>query len=91
MEKILSKKSKKTIKRIEIIQADIKAHKKNIKLLHLYARGYVAPKRDEYAPRVVKYSCIPKSEKRYRWTVQNLSIQIALLEQELETLIEYGV
>jgi hypothetical protein len=90
MIKALSKKSKKTIERIETINADIKSHKKNIRLLNSYARGYVVSKRAEYAPRLIKYSCIPKCEKRYRWTLQNITTQISLLEQELATLIEYG-
>jgi hypothetical protein len=90
MGKILSKRSQKTINRIEIISEEIRLHKKNIKLLNLYARGYMVPKRGKYAPRYVKYRCIPKSEKRYLWTLQNISTQISLLEQELATLIEYG-
>jgi hypothetical protein len=91
MSQLLIEKQQKTKERIEKIEADIKAHRKNIKSLNRYASGKIAGKKGEPAQRVVKFSCIAHSEKRYHWTLNNLKTQITLLEQELAILIEYGV
>jgi hypothetical protein len=71
--------------RIQAINGDIKSHRKNIKLLHIYARKAKEIKIPPYIPRIVKYSCIPRSEKRFQWTLHNIKKQIELLERELET------
>jgi hypothetical protein len=91
MSKLLIEKQQKTKNRIEKIKANLKSHKKNIKSLNLYVTGQVKPKKGEPDQRIVKFSCIPKCKKRFHWTLQNLTTQITLLEQELAILIEYGV
>jgi hypothetical protein len=82
--------SQKTLNRIETIRAEINAHKDNIKLLNEWANKYSQHKYC-YSPRSIRYTCIPRSEIRYRWTLNNLLKQVSLLERELDVLIEYGI
>jgi len=86
----LNNKSQKTRERIEIIQAEITAHRDNIDLLNEFSKGRKLVAENPYAPRVVKYNCMPRSEKNYQWSLQNIATQIQLLERELAVLIEYG-
>jgi hypothetical protein len=86
----LENKSEKTRSRVEIIQADIKCYRESIELLHAYAEGRMIAQGFNYAPRIVKYSYLPHCQKRYLSTVKNLQDQVALLERELDVLIEYG-
>lgn len=91
MEINLYNKSQKTRERIEVIQADIAAHRDNIELLNEYAKGRRFAAMNPFAPRIVKYGCIPKSDKNYQMTLRNITTQVLLLERELAVLLEYGV
>ena len=81
--------SQKIVGRMQIIDAEIEAHQKNIKLLinTINYKNFI--EKTPFAPRIIKYSCIPISEKRCLWTLQNLRYQVKILETELETLIKY--
>jgi hypothetical protein len=83
--------SQEIYERIEYIKNNIQSHKRNIKLLHYFSRRVIQIKANPYVPRIVKYSCIPRSDKRLIWTLENITNQVILLERELETLIKYGV
>lgn len=82
--------SEKINERIGAIKTDIKHYRKSIK--HLKACAAYQWKIDQapHAPRIIKYSCIPRSEKRFQWTLENITIQMKFLEIELETLIKYS-
>jgi len=83
-------KSKKTQDRIDAIKTEIKQYVKSIKGLKESLNYYKKIDRAPHAPRVIKYSRIPRSEKLFQWTLQNITTQMKLLEIELETLINYG-
>lgn len=88
---LIASKSDKTKQRITQITESIKAHRKNIKLLKSKSEYHLPIKEGEtFAPRVIKFTCIPRCDKRYRYTLRNLSDQINSLKQELTLLIEYG-
>lgn len=83
-------KSRKTKTRIKAVEADIEHYRKSIERLKQYAVLQKQVDHTPHAPRIVKYGCIPKSAKRFQWTIKNITSQVALLEKELETLMEYG-
>jgi len=87
----VNNKLQKNFDRIATIRTNIRAHKKNIKLLHHNATYHKKMNDRHIAYRVVSFNNLGRSEARYRWTVKNLSLQIILLEKELETLIECGI
>jgi hypothetical protein len=91
MDNQLVNKLQNSLDRISAIKAEIKAHKKNIKLLHHHALHHKTISDRQVAYRVVSFNNLGRSEARYRWSVKNLSMQIILLEKELETLNEYGI
>jgi hypothetical protein len=87
----LDTQSKKTSDRIEAIKEKLKLHRKNIKLLTNFVDGEVKPLKSQNTNRVVSHTSIPKNEKQYCWTLQNIQDQILHLEHELTVLTEYGV
>ena len=87
----MDNKLQKNLDRITAIKTSIRAHKKNIKLLHHNAIHHKKMSDRHIAYRVVSFNNLGRSEARYRWSVKNLSMQIVLLENELQTLIEYGM
>ena len=91
METNLTIKSQEVSERIEAIKIDLKYHRRCIRRLYAYAEGRRKMDMTPYAPRVIKFTCIGRSENRFRWSIQNISSQIALLERELDTLIKYMV
>ena len=90
METNSTNKSEKTSERIKFIETDLKHHRRSIKRLKAYAEGLRQIDRAPFAPRIIKYSCIPRSAKRCEWTLKNITTQVDLLETELETLNKYG-
>jgi hypothetical protein len=91
MYQILDTKSRKILERIEVIKKCVIAHRKNIVVLQQYANSNFNPKKNCYAPRLARYNRIPRSETRYLETLQNLSIQVMLLENEIQVLLKWGV
>jgi len=83
-------KSQKTQDRIELIKFQLKLHRKSVKRLKACFENRRKNNKAPYAPRVVKYSSLPRSEKVYQFTLQNITSQISLLERELFVLIQYG-
>lgn len=82
--------SKEINERIDAIKIEIKFYRKSIKHLTecvLYQRKI---DKTPYAPRIIKYSCIPRSERLFQWTLANITVQMKLLEVELNTLIKYS-
>jgi hypothetical protein len=77
--------------RIAAIHIDLESYRENIKLLLDVIENNKHIKMTPYAPRVIKYSCIPISERRFHWTLQHLRSQVKLLETELGTLIKFMV
>ena len=90
MTDIVDNRAQKTQTQIENIKSRLSAHRKNIKLLHSFYMGGELFNGNNVSLPVVKYGSIQKCEKRYRWTVKNLTDQIASLELELALLMEYG-
>lgn len=90
-DEILKNKSQKTRDRIKYIRSELKSHYKTIRSLNYFARHFVPIRKANFAPRIVKYSSIPRSEERYRWTLKNITDQVTLFENELMILIKYGV
>ena len=86
----MSKKSKKTKERIEIIENEMKAHHENLELLHSIFENYISNKENCGLVRKVMYTTIPKSVSIYNFTVKNLKDQITYLKRELDVLIEFG-
>ncbi len=86
----LESKSPETEKRIKSIKTEIRHHTKSIQRLKEHAAFLQQAAYAPHAPRIVKYSCIPRSEKRFQWTIEHITSQVALLEKELETLIQHG-
>ncbi|MCD6040301.1 MAG: hypothetical protein K0S27_1701 [Gammaproteobacteria bacterium] len=86
----MSNKSKKTQDRIDAVQADIKHYLQSINRLKASSKYHKEINHAPHAPRIIKYSCIPRSEKLLQWTLQNITTQMKFLEIELETLINYG-
>ncbi len=76
--------------RIDTITADIKHSLKSIKRLKAFAKYHQNIDRAPHAPRVIKYSSIPKRERCFQWTLQSITTQMKLLEAELKTLVKYG-
>jgi hypothetical protein len=82
-------KSQKTQSRIRRIKADIKMHSDSmLRLKYFYTKNF--NKSELYAPRKIKYSDLPRSEERYRSSMNYIAEQLKILEQELAALIEYG-
>ena len=91
MEINLLLKSLEVSERIKAIQTDLKYHRRCVRRLYAYAEGRRKIDMTPYAPRVIKFTCIGRSESRFRWSIQNISSQIMLLERELDTLFKYIV
>jgi hypothetical protein len=92
MKQAFSNKPVEISERIEAIKADLTFHRQNIKLLYDYAKESREIKKYAlYAPRIIKYSSLPRCDKHLQWTLQNLKLQVELLELELKTLITYGL
>jgi hypothetical protein len=89
MSKILMNKSETMQDRIDNIKLSLKAHRKNIQLLRDFYLGIKKLECDNGQPRVITHFGIPKCEKRYRSTLQNLTTQITMLEHELTILKKY--
>ncbi|MCE3239372.1 MAG: hypothetical protein K0R24_2353 [Gammaproteobacteria bacterium] len=83
-------KSPKVQKRINAIKTDIEHYLNSIKRLKAFLKYQQEIDRAPYAPRIIKYNRIPRSEKIFQWTLQNITTQMKFLEVELETLIKYG-
>jgi hypothetical protein len=83
-------KSQYTLDRINQIVSDIKNYRSSIKKLKAFALGNLKIDTTPYAPRKIKYTCIPRSETRFLFTLQNMRTQARVLEAELEALIKYG-
>ncbi len=77
--------------RIASLHAELAAHHESIKLLEDAFQNNKYIEKTPFAPRIIKYSRIPRSERRFQWTINNLQFQVKLLEKELETLIKYMV
>lgn len=90
MSKTLKNKSKTTQDRIDNIKISLKAHRKNIKLLMEYYFGIRKLECDNDQEIVITHFSIPKCEKRYQSTIQNLTTQITMLEDELAILKIHG-
>src|SRR5580704_16391532 len=90
MKKILANKSLPTRERIKVIMTDIKSFKHSIALLEGYANGRLRLKGKNYSEYAADYKRTPEDDERYRMTRKQIELQIALLEKEIETLIEYG-
>ena len=90
MSKTLKNKSQTTQDHIDNIKLSLKAHRKNIKLLRDYYLSIKKLECDNGEPRIITHFKIPKCEKRYRSTLQNLTKQITMLKHELEILIKHG-
>ena len=84
-------KSQKTLERIESIKNDLGLHYKNIAQLRASFKWYRHLKRHSHMPRKIRFSSLPKSEKVFKFTLQNIKFQIALLERELAALIKFGM
>lgn len=89
MNEQICNKSQKTQDRIVIIENDLRIHRKNVRLLRTNFKYHLGMN-DSYAPRKIKFSYIPRCENNFRFTLENISKQILLLERELQVLIEYG-
>ncbi|MEO8964506.1 MAG: hypothetical protein ABI370_07535 [Gammaproteobacteria bacterium] len=76
-------------KRMAAIHNEIEAHRESIELLYDAIDNNKFVAMTPYAPRMVKYSRIGISERRFQCTLRHLNIQIKLLEKELATLIKY--
>ncbi|MDR3490992.1 MAG: hypothetical protein P4M12_02975 [Gammaproteobacteria bacterium] len=87
----MQNKSEKTKQRIEEIKSSIKAHKKNIKLLHFYAIHHLRVPSAEDKPRFVNFNAIGRYDAFRNDTLKNLTDQIFELEIELKALTEYGL
>jgi hypothetical protein len=83
-------KSPEVKKRINAIKTDIEHYLKSIKRLKASLKYHQEIDRAPYAPRIIKYNRIPRSEKLFEWTLENIATQMKFLEVELETLIKYG-
>jgi hypothetical protein len=75
--------SKKTLTRIMQIENAIKMHQNNITNLYAYSSNRLTL-------RETKYRRTKEDEICMRWTIQNLTEQLILLQNELATLLEYG-
>jgi hypothetical protein len=84
------KKSLKVDKRIVAIRRDLESYYETIRRLQDAVNNNEKIKNSPYAPRVIKYSVIPRSEKRFYYTLQSVRTEIKILEKELEALIQYG-
>lgn len=89
METNIESKLQKIGDRIAAIQFDLESHRESIRFLLEAIKNNNIIKNTPFAPRVIKYSCIPRSERRFQWTLQYLRTKVKLLETELETLIKY--
>jgi hypothetical protein len=86
----LEKKSPKVYGRIIAIRRELEFYYETIRLLQIAINHNESIQDSPYAPRVVKYSVIPRSEKRFYSTLQNVQTEVKILEKELDTLIQYG-
>lgn len=84
------KKSQKTHERIEFILNELNNYRNSSERIKYSLKTQISYKKAPHAPRVIKYSCISKSEECFRWTLQNINTQVLLLERELAALIEFG-
>ncbi|MDX1901870.1 MAG: hypothetical protein SFW66_07710 [Gammaproteobacteria bacterium] len=87
-------KSIKTLERIEAVQFDIASYQESIKRLHDFAEGRITLNGTGCTYRAVQRALNHKrtqeDEDRMQWTLKNIKTQMALLERELEVLLEYG-
>ena len=83
-------KSPKIANRIKTINFDLASYRDSIKLILEVIEKNRIIKSTPFAPRIIKYSCIPRSEKRFQETLQRLKVQVKILETELETLNKYA-
>lgn len=87
-------KSIKTLERIEAVQFDIASYQESIRMLHEFAEGHATLNGKGCTYRAVQRALHRKrtqeDEDRMQWTLQNIKGQMALLERELEVLLEYG-
>lgn len=91
MKELSQLKSEKIQQRIDWIKMHLDSHYESVSLLKENAGKFIDYNCTPlFAPRVIKYSRLPKSEKRYQFTMQNITRQINQLEIELSLLIEYG-
>jgi hypothetical protein len=90
MNAVSAHKKQKTYQRILVIQSEIKAHLKNIKLLNFYAVNYRKISIANKKFRLVNFNSLGRNEHIRRMTLKNLNDQIFKLEIELATLIKYG-
>lgn len=89
MNEMITVKSQKTQERINVISTSLKFHYENVELLNKSFERE-KPKKGSFSLRKIKFGSIPRSEKVYIFTLQNIKSQISLLERELAVLIEYG-
>lgn len=82
---------KKVTDRIAAIKSEVEVHNDNISLLHKHARNYKEITERHQSCRKVSFTSIARSEQRYLWTVNNLTMQVALLGRELATLEGYVI
>lgn len=83
-------KSEKTKTRIDVITMDLKFHYKNLNLIRGALDKHIKVKKSCFTSRKIKYSCLPRDEKNFLFTIQNIKFQIWMLERELVVLNEYG-
>jgi hypothetical protein len=90
----LAGKSKKTLERIETVQANINSYLSSIELLHAFAEGRATLSGKGCTERAVMRSLnrqrTKEDEERMQWTLKNIKTQMSLLQRELEVLVEYG-
>lgn len=83
-------KTKQTLDRIEEVQKSLQVYQGSMTLLHDFNEGGEALASKGYCETAICYQRTPGDIRRYRWTLNNLKTQIAILERELEVLITYG-
>lgn len=87
-------KSKRTLDRIEEIQANITSYKESIELLHAFAEGRASLSGKGCTERAVQKFMhrqrTKEDDERMQWTLKNIKTQMTLLEHELGVLLEYG-
>lgn len=90
MQKSYENKSQKTKERAEIVHLEIQSLRESLQLLHDEMDKKFNKYLNNFAPRIVKYSSLPRQKEQFIFTINNLSSQVKLLESELVTLAEYG-
>lgn len=85
-----TKKSKKTLERIDSIRAELASYRESIELLNGYADGRLTLRGGDYCDRAAFSKRTAEDDERYLWTMKNIKTQILLYERELDTLLRYG-